>query len=108
MVILNTIVAGNIDEKPTVSKSISQGEATKKSNLRAESHHTHIGKSGPELKEGEAKENADTNVPAYSNNHPDGRNTVKTGCAPSCDKIEDDHGSEPRLDQIIDITDDLK
>ena len=92
MVILNTIVAGNIDEKPTVSKSISQGEATKNSNLRAESHHTHIGKSGPKLEEDETRENADTDVPAYSNNHPDGRHTVKTGYALKCDKMEDDHG----------------
>ena len=105
VVILNTIVAGNIDEKPTVSKSISQEEPTKNSNLRAESHHTRIGKTGPELEEDETRKNADTDMRAYSNNHPDDKHTVKTDYAIKCDIMEDDHGSGPRLIQAVDITD---
>ena len=83
-------------------------KSPKNSNPWAESRHTHIRKSGPELKEDETRENADTDVPAYSNSHPDGRHTVKTGYAIKCDIMEDDHGSEPRLTQAVDITDDLK
>ena len=47
-------------------------------------------------------------MPAYSNNHPDGRHTIKTGYAIECDIMEDDHSSGPRLIQPVDITDDLK
>ena len=39
----------------------------------------HIGKLGLEPEEGEAKNDIATDLPASSNNHPDGRNTVKTG-----------------------------
>ena len=108
VVILDTVLAGNIDEKPTISKSISQEEATKDSNLHAETDHIHIGKSGPESEDDEASKKADTDMPAYLNKHPDGRHTIKTGHAVECDIMEDDHSSGPRLIQAVDITDDLK
>ena len=104
IVTLNTIVAENTDEKSMALNSICLEKFNKDSNPREKLHRTHIGKSGPEIEEGEAKENADTDAPAYSNNRPDGRNTVKTSRALGCDKIEDDHGSEPRLDQTVEST----
>ena len=53
-----------------------------------------------------AGKNANTNISAYSINHPDGRKTVEKCYALKHDKLKDNKGSEPRLDPIGDTTDD--
>ena len=77
VVTLNTIVSENSDEKPMALDSISQEEVNKESNPQEKSHRTHIEKLGLEPDEGEAKNYIATDLPISSNNHPDGRNTVK-------------------------------
>ena len=47
VVILNTIVTDDTDEKPMVWNSVIQGAVNKGSIPREWSHHVYIGKSGP-------------------------------------------------------------
>ena len=52
-----------------------------------------------------AEESAKTNVPAYSINHPGGRDTGEKGHALKYDRFEHNRSSESRLDPTRDTTD---
>ena len=79
--------ANDVEEEPVTLNSVSQGKATRKSIPREGIHHSPI---GPELEDGKANVNTDTDEPC-SNNHPDGRNSAKAGFAFSYDKTKNDH-----------------
>ena len=74
-------------EKPMASNSVNREEGNRDSNPRVESHRTHTGKAEHELEESIGEENANTNIPAYSINHPDGRDTVEKGLALKYDRF---------------------
>ena len=63
------------NEKPMISIPVSQEKGSGASNPRVEDHHTHTRKTEHVLKESIAEESARTKEPAYSINHPGGRDT---------------------------------
>ena len=99
------MITDDPNEKPMASNSVNQEEGNRNSNPRVESYRTHTGKTEPVLEESITEENANTDVPAYSINHPDGRETVEKDHMIKYVRLKDDKGSESRLDPIGDTTD---
>ena len=99
----NSMVIDDPIEKPMASNPVNRKKGNRDSNPQVELHHAHIGNV---LEKSVAGKNANTNISAYSNNHPDGRKTVEKCYALKHDKLKDNKGSEPRLDPIGDTTDD--
>ena len=90
-------------KKPMASNPVNRKKGNRDSDPQVKLHHAHIGNV---LEKSVAGKNANTNISAYSNNHPDGRKTVEKCYALKHDKLEDNKGSELRLDPMGDTKDD--
>ena len=82
----NSMVIDDPIEKPIASNPVNRKKGNRDSNPQVELHHAHIGNV---LEKSVAGKNANTNISAYSNNHPGGRKTVEECHAFKHDKLED-------------------
>ena len=92
----DTMITDDLNEKPMAAKSVDQEEGNRDSIPRVELRHKHKGKAEYVFEESLAEENTNTSTPAYSIDHPVGKDSVEKGHAHKDDRFEDNRGSEPR------------